>query len=78
MHRHLEEALARSESGAARSHDKLEGKIERVQEEVQSARACAVRIAFLHSLKDLESEPKSYTAELCECSYVAEISLQRH
>ena len=42
MRRHLEEALSRNEAASSRSQDKFEGKIDKVQEEMESVRACAV------------------------------------
>ncbi|DBA74957.1 hypothetical protein WJX77_011846 [Trebouxia sp. C0004] len=40
--RHLEEALTRTEAVSARSQDKLDSRMDKVQEEMESVRACAV------------------------------------
>lgn len=42
LHRHLEEALTRTEAVSARSQDKLDSRMDKVQEEMESVRACAV------------------------------------
>ncbi len=44
LHRHLEEALTRTEAVSARSQDKLDSRMDKVQEEMESVRACAVCI----------------------------------
>lgn len=40
--RHLEEALQRVESSSGRKHDKFEGRVDKLLEELESVRACAV------------------------------------
>ena len=52
-HRHLEEALTRTEAISARSQDKLDSRMDKVQEEMESVRACAVclqplTLLFIH------------------------------
>ena len=40
--RHLEDALHRVENTTTRNHDKSEGRIDKVLDEMESVRACAV------------------------------------
>lgn len=44
MCRHLEDALSRNESVSARSQEKFGNQIDKVQEEMESVRACAVSV----------------------------------
>ena len=42
--RHLEDALGRNESVSARSQEKFGNRMDKVQEEMESVRACAVSL----------------------------------
>lgn len=44
MFRHLEDALGRNESVSARHQEKFDSQIDKVQEEMESVRACAVSL----------------------------------
>jgi len=60
LHRHLEEALTRTEAVSARSQDKLDSRMDKVQEEMESVRACAVCIQPLTLLQ--------YIHPMCCCT----------